>query len=195
MGKSFIASIFLFAVCSLSAQDSSLRITNNKHPKTVFAEVGGTGVTYSIHYDQRFGKTNAIGFRTGIGYANLPDGNLTTLPISSNFFLGKQNALEIGIGGLLTIPRYTKTYPINQTDTGYIQFCGCVYNDDNWTILSVEDSKTRFWLASTIGYRYQSSNNGFLFRIGLSPLIPISKLRNRNVAASILPYLSLGYSF
>jgi hypothetical protein len=132
----------------------------------IYFELLGNGGFYSINYERNihpniYGRIGFATFQTSELFDRTVTGRITTVPIIVSYLTGKnKNHFELG-GGLLL---------------GYKK--------------EVSFSGTIFDITSFIGYRYQSLNKGFLFRIGLTPFI---SLNNTNYPDSFL--LSGGASF
>jgi hypothetical protein len=151
--------IFALATTLLSAQRAS----------SIFLELGGNGVFYSVNYDTRFAdKPNGLGMKIGgaVMYGN--DAGYF-VPASLNYLIGKQkHFLEIGSGGV-----------------------GIFYKN------SAGNATQRVFPTATLVYRYQPIERGFLFRIGLAPVFAPQE-NNSYLSAKIfwlLPGVSLGYKF
>jgi len=167
---------FVFAQNSITPTKDSLY---NKRARSVYAELLGPGVLYSLNYDARFlKKQDGLGMRIGISYAeNENDCNncgivntdtFFSIPIQLNYLMGKDNKFfEIGVG--LT----------------YFNYSG-----DGLIIL--DDAKTnvnKVFGTMTFGYRYQPVNGGLTYRYSINPFFDIKNFK---------PWwfgFSIGYSF
>jgi hypothetical protein len=154
--------IFALATTLLSAQRAS----------SIFLELGGNGVFYSVNCDTRFADTpNGLGMKIG-GAVMYGDDAGYFVPASLNYLIGKRkNFLEIGGGGV-----------------------GIFYKD---TSTPAGGTTTRVFPTATLVYRYQPIDNGFLFRIGLAPVFAPQE-NNSYFSAKIfwlLPGVSFGYKF
>ena len=128
---------------------------------SIFLELGGNGIFYSLNYDHKF--FDHVSARLGGMYLPLPasdDGTggenrvgIALFPIMVNYLVGNGNSrLELGAG----------------TMVGYVS--GEVDNE-NLNAGGVGG------LATTIGYRLQPRGGGFLFRVGLTPFLVGSGLQ------------------
>jgi len=137
-----ILCIFLFNAGQLISQ---------QHPNSIYLELMGSGGLYSLNYDRMF--TPNIGGRIGFSYFSFtsdnfffPSVDMYMFPISLNYFAGEGNSkFEIGSGVTIV--------------TGTADWFG------------VKGSGSAIAGIFNIGYRYQQSEGGFLFRIGLTPIL------------------------
>ncbi len=132
---------------------------------SIFAELGGQGLLFTFNYDARFlKKENGPGYRVGIGYMKMDETSTLTIPVSFNYLLGKKSKfLELGIGGTLA------NAEMFDSGTG-IQIFGTM----------------------SFCYRYQPTDGGFSYRIGLTPVFGFQG------GGFFFPYYggaSVGYSF
>jgi len=138
-------------------------------PNSFYLELLGNGGLYSVNYDRLF--TENLGGRIGVSYLSSFDfiftsvENLLLVPIMLNYFVGNNHKLELGAGVVIV-------------------------SADNIGFFGLESGSvgTAIGGTATIGYRYQPSNGGFLFRIGFSPFFA-----DDGFAAS--GGISLGFSF
>ncbi|MDB5205784.1 MAG: hypothetical protein JWR72_859 [Flavisolibacter sp.] len=115
--------------------------------KSVFFELGGPGLA-SMNFDTRFTKSEGgIGGRVGIGYFNIDDEQLLTIPIGINYLLSKNQRNYFEIGGGITIVNYNSDY---------------IYSDD--------DTFTGTFGHLNFGYRLQPKEGGFMFRAAITPV-------------------------
>ena len=151
----------------------------------IYLDLLGPGVLYSLNYDREI--IPDLSARIGISYLSLgasaSDGSGTTtasaefsylaIPITASYLgLGSQNNIfEVGGGAVI----------MNFSGDGVIS------SDDE--DVDAGASVTTAALTGIAGYRYQPSDGGFVFRVGLSPLMTFG--------AGFLPwgYLSLGAAF
>lgn len=128
--------------------------------QSIYLEALGSGVLYSINYERMF--TKAVGGRLGVTYFTA-DETYFLLPLTINYLSGvSEHKFEINAGATVIL------------DSGVI---GDLRNGGAGVV------GTLF-----CGYRYQPVKDGFLFRIGLSPIFTNN---------GFLPWagLSLGASF
>jgi hypothetical protein len=116
----------------------------------VYVEVGGNGVGYTINYDRKLGDKFSL--RGGIEFWGVVSSEggagIVLAPVMVNYLAGRgDNRLELGLGKLFA-----------QVGAGYSdsQYWSRI-NGDTWT--------------GTIGFRHQPRRGGFLFRVGLTPII------------------------
>ena len=132
---------------------------------TLFLELGGNGMFYSLNYDRILldrspwklsGRMGGMYF-PGLGEANR---HLIGLPLEISYLRGKNNHhLEIGFG-------FT---PIYDTYPG-INYQGEDYQRQDLAVMGV----------ARIGYRYQKREGGLFFKTGFTPLLgTVYNLRER----------------
>src|SRR5215510_8051185 len=139
-----ITFIGLFGTKSMQAQAN----------KSVFLEVGGNGVGFSLNFDSRFTKSEkGFGYRVGIGLVpgvnEYPINNSTAviIPVGLNYLTGKTpNYLEAGIGAT------------------YVSAKVGVFESDKQKAKGVG-------FIPSLGYRYAKTGKGFQGRLFLSPVI------------------------
>ena len=132
--------------------------------KSVFFELGGNGLGFSINYDARFSKSeNGFGFRAGIGYfpaVNTGDADIfvpstpsmLTIPVGINHLAGKApHYFESGLG------------------ITYVNISGS-FSSDFWGY-SEDASGSAVGFIPSIGYRYAKAGKGFQGRAVISPII------------------------
>lgn len=163
-----------FIVMLLIATINCFSEEQKERDQTIFLELGGTGIFYSLNYENLFANIKdrvRIGFR--IGYCFLPSNdNLlyeNHLLFYIPFILGKKKSkLEMNLGYIIVLLSYKES-------------------SDSFPILS-----------PGIGYRYNSKSGRFNFRTGACGLfLPADRGFGQNEAFYFLPtiYLSFGYSF
>ena len=131
-----------------------------------YLELLGNGLFYSMNYDRKF--TDHVSGRVGITFIGA-----TIAPIMANYLAGNGNhRFEVGIGPMLvSVPE------------------GAEVEVDNEELeQELEDGGVFVLGTGTFGYRYQPVNGGFVFRIGLTPIL---------AAGGGLPWagMSFGYAF
>jgi hypothetical protein len=123
-------------------------ISNN----SIYLELLGNGVAYSINYDRMISEY--VGARIGLSY--IPEhetffdkvGDTFIVPALINYFVGKGSSkLELGAGII---------YIGGDKNTHYIGFFSPKRNS------AIRGT-------ATFGYRHQSADGGFVFRIGFTP--------------------------
>ena len=150
------------------AQEAISRTSSDFARNSIFLELLGNGLLYSLNYDYKI--FNHLSARAGGMYLGVNERNtdqrvsLLMVPIMANYLVGNGSSrLEVGAG--LTVGRAG-----GNIDTGDI------------------DQGTFGLFTSTIGYRLQPTDGGFLFRIGFTPVF---------TGSGVLPWagLSLGGTF
>ncbi|RPH74445.1 hypothetical protein EHM76_03560 [bacterium] len=120
-------------------------------PNSLYFELLGNGGIYSVNYDRLF--TGNIGGRIGIMYLSELDiivssfQDLLIIPVTINYLVGSgNNKLEFGAG-------------VVYVHISGGEFFGLGFNEGSGTLGT-----------ATIGYRYQQTDGGLLFRIGFTPV-------------------------
>lgn len=129
--------------------------------KAVYLELGGNGLIYSFNYDMRLqrGRQDGVGFKIGLGglggqvSSNGDTGRAgyLAIPATFNYLLGKRrHALEMGFGA-----------------TFFHASAGTDFGND-------VVSGSALLPHANLGYRYQALNDGFTFRLTLTPFIGVA---------------------
>ncbi len=167
-----ITILFLFWGHNLIAQNEAAK-------NGVYVELLGNGMIYSVNYERFLNEK--ISIRAGGGtlsvngiFLLLPLSiNMTTFPILGNYFYGAGNSkLELGAGVVLGSAKVVSIFDRER-----------------------ERRKTIFELTAFTGYRYQRPDGGFLFRVGLTPFLPLSGDENRHGGLVLSGGISFGYAF
>jgi len=110
--------------------------------KAVYAELGGSGLSFSVNFDSRFKGNNGLGYRAGIGF--LPGNrSLLTFPLGINTLIGKgPSFLEAEV----TVTPSSLKAKFHKTTSSIFIF-------------------------PHIGYRYSKPSGSFNFRIYAGPLL------------------------
>ena len=158
--------LFVTFVCK--AQFFTNEVYNNK---AVYVEVFGTGIGATLNYEYLFKDWGLKkGCRLGAGYfADLFDANNAKI-VSGNIeylnFVGfDQHQIEIGLGLTFQYRYYSKmvqekVFPINGNTA--------IFNYIDHTYMYKQIGPA---IVPRIGYRFESSDGGLLFRIAYTPLI------------------------
>jgi hypothetical protein len=137
----------LLAATNIFAQNKPAN-TSTGSAQSIYAELGGNGIFFSVNYDFRFAQSQkGLGMRVGLGYAPGTNDGVITIPLGINHLAGTApHFFESGLG--IT---YIKTVKGSDILSGLSGSC----------------------LVPGIGYRLQPGQRGFLFRITISPLVPL----------------------
>ena len=189
--KKIIFTIIVFAIGANGFSQNNLSIyESNLANKAIYAELAGSGVIMSFNFDTRFTKSNhgwggRIGLGFGIGsfekeidysysdgecgtyYGDYATHSYYTIPVEVNYIFGRRNsrhAFEVG-GGITVITRKVS-----------------LYNYDS-------DQEGNLLGHLSFMYRIAPPRGGFIFRVGLTPII--------GTGGDIFPMiaLSFGYAF
>jgi hypothetical protein len=158
----YFAALFVAAAfcCPLFAQAPSA-------PNSVYFELLGNGLMYSLNYDRMFNES--IGARAGIGYFSPEDEAVMTFPIMLNYLYGSGNS-KLELGGGVTV--------ISQSENVSFKYK-----------TAKKDFKGSGVLGTiTVGYRYQKPEKGVLFRAGFTPLFG-------EIGFGVSLGVSVGYGF
>lgn len=147
--KKFVV-VFLF-LSLIGHSASYAQQTEREQGRGVYFELFGSGLTYSINYDQRFEKRfDGLGFKAGLSYIGVDGTSVATFPLGLNYLLGKNGKyFEMGLGG---------TY-LAGADRSNTFFTG--------------DGRTTgdgFVGNLILGYRSEPQDGGFLFRASVTPM-------------------------
>jgi hypothetical protein len=137
-------------------------------PNSIYLELLGNGLFYSVNYDRMF--TESFGARVGIGFVQATEASLTTIPIMAHYLFGSGSSkLEIGFGACMLL----------QPEWSGISFIG---SEDK------EARGSQILGTATLGYRYQRTDGGFVFRAGVTPIFGV-------IGFKLIGGLSFGYGF
>ena len=189
--------VFLLICCSGQKPDTlNLKINITEHRKipnnSIYLELAGQGLLVSLNYERIFfhGGDFYISGRMGFGYVP-PKITTLSLPLLVNGMYQVSNGFlfELGIGFNPTYTFWPDYYSSGGLFSG-----GAFYESGSF----IDPLITGF-----AGIRIQKKK-GFLFRLGFTPLIELTKnMENRTIYKqfgiknSFLPWvgMSLGYSF
>lgn len=155
---------------NVQAQEALSKSSSDFARNSIFLEILGNGLLYSINYDHKI--FDHLSARIGGMYLGVSERNtdqsvsLLLVPVMANYLVGSGSSrLEIGAG--LTFG----------SAGGNIDTAGGDFDEGGFAAFT-----------STIGYRLQPTDGGFLFRIGFTPVF---------TANGFLPWagLSLGGTF
>ncbi|WP_373494282.1 hypothetical protein [Aquiflexum sp.] len=158
--------VFFFV---LFTNNSVAQEAQSTRGQSVYMEVLGNGLSYSLNYDTRFSKSlKGLGGRAGIGYVGIDGYTLTSVPIVVNYLFGhNKHFFEVGAGATLLAASAPSSFgPIDSKEKG-----------------------SAFLGTMSFGYRLEPTNGGFLFRAGISPIF------DRSSFFPFWPQVSFGYAF
>jgi len=162
MKKVLILILLLSFHCSLvKAQEVATQ--------SVFVELGGAGLPYSLNYDFRFDKTriDSWGMRIGAGGWAVKNGeysstNVLTVPLQFTRLLGRDKHY-FEVGGGATFVRYKRTY------TGWGQN-NQTFTTNEWDFILDTGETPSLMGTLNFGYRRIPTDGGFTFRANLNPI-------------------------
>lgn len=174
MTRPIVFLLFLLSASELSAQlTDSTRIARS----SIFAELGGSGVVYSLNYDHIIIDRPFVDYSVRLGISGIPFGKLPTqyfLPAEVCVIVGKRKLRsEFGLGLVANIYR-TQEYFGEQAVS---------WRREDFIILR-------------IGGRFQKPHGGLFMRVGLTPFIGLTELLYSN-RFLIIPWggVAVGYTF
>lgn len=149
--RTFISVLLAGAMMALAPSTTNAQFAKN----AAYVELLGNGLFYTVNYERFFGPE--LSARGGLMVFSVSEtengtetsGTVNVVPLTANYFLGDSHRLELGAG------------PVLFRLSASVDTPG----------LSDSDSGVAFFGTATVGYRYQSPGGGFLFRIGLTPII------------------------
>ena len=166
----FVFGPMLLIPKNIFAQDATLKqqALNSKPQSSFFVELGGQSLVYAFNGDFRLSTSqNNLGIRVGIGYIDVNNESITTIPFGLNYLMGKKGKyFEIGIGSTF--------------------LSGEIFNSGNETGLFTIG--TMFF-----GYRSQPLDGGINFRAGMTIVFRASS--GDSFFIPYYPGLSFGYTF
>lgn len=159
-----LSGILLILLCVFSPKQS-LNAQNNQ---SVYAEVLGSGIFYTVNFDTRFSNQyKGLGMRLGLGVFPGSDPTII-IPAHVNYLLGSgRHKLEIGLGMTTILEQQEQS-----------------------------DNDQHYKASGALMYRFQA-DNGFLFRAGLAPLFADVEEDSifPNSVFLLWPGVSVGYSW
>ena len=174
----FLTAAFFFGFGSLRSSHAQEALSKGRSSdfarNSIFLELGGNGLIYSLNYDHKFfdhasARIGGMYLAVSADDPNSLDGRVSVffVPIMANYLLGNGNS-RLEIGGGLAIAGVNSDATI-----------------DNETI---DEVGRGVGFTGTIGYRLQPRDGGFLFRIGFTPIV---------APGAFIPWagLSLGATF
>ncbi|MGB3850438.1 MAG: hypothetical protein WA958_10765 [Tunicatimonas sp.] len=168
-----ITALLSFVLITASSQCTYAQETtfsNDFARNSVFLELGGNGLLYSLNYDHKFfdhasARIGAMFISVSANDPTTVDGRVSVflLPLMANYLVGDGNSrLELG-GGLLV---------------GGVNADATIDNE------AIDDVAGGAAFTANVGYRLQPRDGGFLFRIGFTPVIS---------SAGFLPWAGISF--
>ena len=141
--------------------------------QSVYVELGGAGLPYSVNYDFRFDKSriDSWGMRIGAGGWAVKNGgysstSILTVPLQFTRLLGKDKHY-FEVGGGATFMRYRRTY----NDWGFGGGGGGnPVTFSNWDFILDTGETPALMGTLNLGYRRIPTDGGFTFRANLNPI-------------------------
>jgi len=154
--------LFSFTILPGNAQELATR--------SIYVELGGAGLPYSLNYDFRFDKAkiDSWGMRIGAGGWAINEGNnsstsLLTIPVQITRLLGRdRHYFEVGGGATYVRFRETSTF----YDGARIQ----TRTYEDWDFILNTGNTPSLMGTLNLGYRKIPTDGGFTFRANLNPI-------------------------
>ena len=173
-----------------SDEEVSVQKSSKHHGReaknAIYADLLGPGLFYSLNYDREI--FDDVSARIGFSYlslgASVSDGAGTSVSESFSYWAVPLTVSYLGIGS-----------PDNMFEVGGggilmdVKGAGLVESNGNNVDASGNIDTMLFGMTAIAGYRHQPADGGFVFRVGMSPMMVFS--------SGFLPwgYLSLGGAF
>lgn len=142
-----LVGVLAFSATPAKAQMQDQEMMGPSAKNALYVELAGNSLIYSLNYDRRF--SNKISGRVGLMRAGVSGVSLTAFPLMVNYLLGSGNhRFEIGAGPQIFL------VSVDVPGDGFSGF---------------DEDATAIAGTATIGYRYQPTDGGFVFRIGVTP--------------------------
>ena len=139
--------IFLLLAALTLTSVGDLYAQQTRHQHSLFFELGGSGIFYTVNYDWRFNEKMSV--RAGFGRVDSDffAVDAYSVPVMLHYIPAPQRfSFELGVGGLV----------FSEVETDRDVRGGRV---------------TEIGLASSAGFRYQNQEQGILFRIAITPIL------------------------
>jgi len=179
----YLVTSFFFFVCSIvySQETSSFEAS----PNSVYVELIGNGIMYSVNYDRVIKTRDRMKFSARIGFSYVDIGLFdeiegVVVPIELLGWIGDKGHFEFGAG--------LSSQFVTLEDDSLLGGPSERY-----------DSQA-YYLTGRLGYRLQKPDGGFLFRAGFVPMVLLGENNSERVSSdrpSFVPWFgfSFGYSF
>lgn len=140
---------------------------------SVYIELGGTGLIYSINYERNLIKGKTLYANARIGITAIPN-DYYNVPLELILLKGKKKSfIEVGLG-------YSPWIEPNSYKDNFRR--------ESYTRVS-------HYFVPKLGYRYQKPKGGFLFKISVTPTIFYISDTYYNNDFNLWGGISLGYCF
>jgi hypothetical protein len=148
-------------------------------PNAIYLEVLGSGFIYSINYDRTL--MNIFSMRIGFGYFPFP-------PVTQTNADGVTSTVN---ASLTSVPISLSWFPFGATSSKLEIGAGATYIDLVARKVGKSATGSGTNISGILGYRYQPSDGGFLFKIAFTPIF------SSPIFSKFQPWggLTLGYAF
>lgn len=187
MKKILLIILLLASVQAVQSQKKDLPST-----RSVYAELGGPGLQYSLNYDFRFDKTNmnSWGMRIGAGGYALDGDWFLSVPVMVNRLMGRgPHYFEVGMGA--TFLTYDLNYDYFTCNTGPDgnQTCNKTTYQRSYNFILPVDRSPSVMGTMNFGYRRVPMDGGFTWKVNLNPIF------NNNGFWPLFAGVGIGYAF
>jgi hypothetical protein len=179
--------LFLVSVQTVQSQNEDLPPT-----RSIYAELGGPGLPYSLNYDFRFDKTkiNSWGMRVGAGGYALDGNSFFSVPVMVNRLLGKgPHYFEVGFGATFMAYNQESYYYTCDSGSGGDQICNKTTYDRSYNFILPVDGSPSVMGTMNFGYRRIPVDGGFTWKVNLNPIF------NNNGFWPLFAGIGIGYAF
>jgi hypothetical protein len=166
----FLVGIFFFIFFNTNAQE------NVQKKNTVYMELAGSGLLYSVNYDRYLLIDNKMRFSSTIGFWYIPYIEAFT---DFSYMIGS----VVGFNTLFGTQKHFFELGVN------VAYMNMKDTEDNYFHTS--------YLPIRIGYRYQKDEGGLFLRASLMPIVAIIQDVDAEFLYPVTPHFAvgLGYSF
>jgi hypothetical protein len=185
-----ILALLIFFALGFTAQAQETAVPY----RSLFLELGGSGLAYSFNYDFRFDSTriDSWGMRVGAGGYGIEGDSFFSVPVLVNKLYGKgPHYFELGIGATLfgyTNDRYTYCAS-GYYDANGMYVCNQQAVNDDYNFILPVDGNPSLMGTMNIGYRKVPVDGGFTWRLNLTPIF------NNNGFWPLFAGVGFGYAF
>ena len=188
MKKLAFLTLFLFLSLHIFGQDKAVPY------RSVFLELGGSGLAYSFNYDFRFDKhrVDSWGMRLGAGGFGIEGESFYSLPVLVNKLYGKDtHFFELGLG-MTFLGFKNERYTYCQSgyyDSNGVYICTMQSVENDYNFILPIDGSPNIMGTMNIGYRKVPVDGGFTWRLNLTPIF------NNNGFWPLFAGVGMGYTF
>lgn len=186
--KNLLFFIFLFSSIQVAKSQNKDLIPS----RSIYIELGGPGLPYSINYDFRFDKTkiDSWGMRAGVGGYAIDGNSFLSVPVMVNRLLGKgSHYFEVGLGATLIAYDRDFYYFSCIQDANGQSICNQNKSEGNYSFILPVDGSPSVMGTINFGYRRIPVDGGFTWKVNLNPIF------NNNGFWPLFGGIGIGYAF